>query len=149
MADPLHSSDGNSFPGVKQGQLEANHTRAFSAMVQNEWSWILSIELHPDAVHKHRVTNLVRSPFVPPNQNTVICCISAECDWLLAASVQSVTDCLLHQCSVWLIACCISAECNWLLAIATVHNVPINLKGISRIQYEDKISFFGNEQRKL
>ena len=35
MTDPVHSSTENSFPGVKRGQLEATHTRAFSAMVEN------------------------------------------------------------------------------------------------------------------
>jgi hypothetical protein len=73
MTDPAHSSSGNSFPGVKLGQLEANHTRAFSAMVENEWSCTssLSIGLRLDAVHKHTVTNLARSPFVAPYRNTV------------------------------------------------------------------------------
>ena len=72
MTDPAHTSSGNSFPWVKLGQLEANHTRAFSAMFENEWSCTsLSIGLHLDAVHKHTVTNLARSSFVAPCRNTV------------------------------------------------------------------------------
>jgi len=58
MIDPLHSSNGNSFPGVKQGQLEANQC-AFNAMVKNEWSCAssLSVGLRLDALHKQSNTS--------------------------------------------------------------------------------------------
>ena len=64
--DPAHSSSGNSFPGTKQSKLEANHTRAFSTMVENEWSCTPSLPtgLRLDSAHKYSVTNVARSPSV-------------------------------------------------------------------------------------